>query len=76
MFFTLINFLTSWRYLFFCIATPLLGSLPFMYKCFLESPRFLVSKGCFKQAREIFWEISITNRRPPYEFRLIEEMDF
>lgn len=76
IFFPLMNLLTSWKYVFVFMALPLVSSLPFMYFCFMESPRFLVSKGYYKQAREIFRQISITNGRPPYEFRLIEEMEY
>jgi hypothetical protein len=36
----------------------------------------LVSKKCYSQAREIFKRISVTNKRPPYNFRLIEEIEF
>lgn len=45
IFFPLMNFVPSWRLMFILMAVPLVVSLPFMYICFLESPRFLVSKG-------------------------------
>lgn len=70
IFFPLVNLFPSWRYTFIFMAAPMLISLPFMYKWFLESPRFLVKKRCYRQAREVFKEISITNKRPPYCFKL------
>jgi MFS family permease len=75
MFLVLLRYIPTWRYSFCLFALIWLGTLPFAYFCFLESPRFLLSKKCYSQVREIFEKISITNKRPPYKYRLIEEID-
>lgn len=72
IFLPLLSFLPSWRTCFFFFALLWLITLPFAYFCFLESPRFLLSKKCYSQVRDIFEQISITNRRPPYKFKLAE----
>jgi MFS family permease len=75
MFLVFLRYLPSWRYCFLLFAVIWLVTLPFAYFCFLESPRFLLSKKCYSQVREIFQKISITNKRPPYKFKLIEEVE-
>lgn len=75
IFLPLLSFLPSWRLCFLLFACIWLGTLPFAYLCFLESPRFLLSKKCYSQVRDIFEKISVTNRRPPYRFKLAEEME-
>lgn len=76
IFLPLLTMIPSWRYVFMINAGILLMTFPLAYLCFLESPRFLVSKGCYGQAREIFKRISITNKRPPYNFHLLEEIEY
>lgn len=49
-----LSLIPTWRYSFLLFALLLVGTLPFAYKCFLESPRFLVAKQCYGQARDIF----------------------
>ncbi len=75
MFLVFLRYFSSWRYCFLLFAVIWLITLPFAYFCFLESPRFLLSKKCYSQVREIFQKISITNKRPPYKFKLIEEVE-
>lgn len=70
IFLPFLSLIPSWRHTFMLFSGILILTLPFAYKCFLESPRYLVAKGCYTQAREIFRQISITNKRPPYTFRL------
>lgn len=76
IFLPLLSLIPSWRQAFMFFSGLLALTLPFAYKSFLESPRYLVAKGCYTQARDIFRKISITNRRPPYNFRLQEEIEF
>ena len=75
MFLPLLGLIDTWRYSFLLFATIWIATLPFAYFCFLESPRFLLSKKRFDQVRVVFRKISETNRRPPYRFKLMEEMD-
>lgn len=41
----------------------------------MESPRYLLTKNKFKEAREILCYIAKYNDRPDFEFHLYEEMD-
>jgi MFS family permease len=75
IFLPLLGFIPTWRICFTLLATIWLLTLPFAYFCFLESPRFLLSKNCYSQVKEIFKKISIVNRRPTYNFKLAEEME-
>lgn len=54
LFLPILSLIPTWRYAFLFFGFILIGTLPFSYKYFLESPRFLVSKNCFSQGREIF----------------------
>ena len=74
IFLPLLGFIPNWRICFLLFASIWLLTLPFAYSCFLESPRFLLSRNCYSQVREIFRRISLTNRRPAYNFRLAEEI--
>lgn len=75
IFLPFLSLIPTWRYAFLLFAAILLLTLPFAFKCFLESPRFLVANDCLEQARGIFEKISITNNRPPYKFNLIDELE-
>lgn len=75
IFLPLLNFIPTWRICFLIFSGIWLVTFPLAYFCFRESPRFLLSRKCYSQVRDIFREISITNRRPPYNFRLSEEME-
>ena len=75
MFLLFLGYIPTWRYSFCLFAVIWLLTFPFAYFCFLESPRFLLSKKCHSQVREIFEKISITNKRPPYRYKLMEEME-
>ena len=75
IFLPLLGFIPNWRICFIFFASIWVITLPFAYFWFLESPRFLLSKRCFSQVRDIFRQISITNNRPPYNFKLSEEME-
>lgn len=44
--------------------------------CLDETPRFLVRKNKFDEARAILRKMSVYNNRPPYEYNLYEEMTF
>lgn len=72
IFLPLLSMIPTWRICFFVFSGIWLVTVPFAYCCVLESPRFLLSRKCFSQVRAIFRQISITNRRPPYNFRLSE----
>ena len=41
-----------------------------LYKFIDETPRYLVSKERYNEAREILNKISIFNKRPDFKFRL------
>lgn len=69
-------FINNWRILISCaIGIPLLIST-ILAGCFLvESPRYLLTKNRFKEAREILCKIAVFNQRPAFEFHLYEEMN-
>jgi hypothetical protein len=51
MFLVFLSFLPTWRYSFILFALIWLATFPFAYFCFLESPRFLLTKKCYSQVR-------------------------
>lgn len=51
IFLPLLSLIPTWRYTFILFAGVMCITFPLAYKCFLESPRFLVSKQCYSQAR-------------------------
>lgn len=67
--------ITSWRFLSYIIGFSLLFSIIFVYIYFVESPRYLVGKARYKEARKVFKYISVFNLRPAFEFHLLEEME-
>ena len=69
-------FVNNWRYLIsFVIGLPLLLSTIVAGFLLKESPRYLLTKNRFKEAREILCKIAKDNDRPAFEFHLYEEMD-
>ena len=69
-------FVTDWRYLISAIiGLPLLVSNIFTIFFLDESPRYLVAQHDFERARKVLNRIAVYNLRPPFKFRLFEEMD-
>mmetsp|Transcript_9819 Transcript_9819/g.870 ORF Transcript_9819/g.870 Transcript_9819/m.870 type:complete len:80 (+) Transcript_9819:351-590(+) len=67
--------ITSWRVMCIIIGGAMSLSIFLVKNYFIESPRYLVSKGRYKEARSVFKFISVFNLRPAFEFHLLEEMD-
>ena len=42
---------------------------------FLETPRYLLSVGRISDAKKVINKITVINRRPPFEFRLMNEIE-
>lgn len=59
----------------FVIGLPLIVSTILVFLFTVESPRYLLAKRKFDDAKKILNRIAVTNDRPPFEFRLYEEMD-
>lgn len=59
----------------FVIGLPLIVSTILVCLFAVESPRYLLTKRKFEEAKKILNRIAVTNDRPPFEFRLYEEMD-
>ena len=61
----------NWR-LTFCLGLglPMIINSFLLYKFIDETPRYLVSKERYKEARQILDKISIFNKRPSFKFRL------
>ena len=59
----------------FVIGLPLIVSTILVVLFTVESPRYLLTKRKFDEAKKILNRIAVTNGRPPFEFRLYEEMD-
>ena len=69
-------FIHNWRILLsFAIGLPLLITTIFAAYFLVESPRYLLTKNKFKEAREILCHIAKYNDRPAFEFHLYEEMN-
>lgn len=69
-------FVTDWRYLISAIiGLPLLVSNIFTIFFLDESPRYLVAQHDYERARKVLNKIAVYNLRPPFKFRLFEEMD-
>ncbi|EGR31611.1 major facilitator superfamily protein, putative [Ichthyophthirius multifiliis] len=77
VFYPIINsFIVQWRYIFvFAIGLPLFCSVGLSYLYFCESPRYLVSKKKYYEARQVFRHISEVNNRPAFQFHFFEEID-
>lgn len=57
------------------IGLPLaLGAL-LMMVFFVESPRWLNSQGYFDECRRVLRFVSVYNRRKPFNFNFIDEME-
>ncbi len=57
------------------IGLPLCASVILSHIYFCESPRYLVSKKKYYEARQVFRHISEVNNRPPFQFHFFEEID-
>lgn len=57
------------------IGVPLTIMTVIAYQFLVESPRYLISRNKFDEARYIFKYISVYNLRPPFEYNLLQEMD-
>eukprot|EP01016_Furgasonia_blochmanni_P028223 TRINITY_DN2965_c0_g3_i3.p1 TRINITY_DN2965_c0_g3~~TRINITY_DN2965_c0_g3_i3.p1 ORF type:complete len:633 (-),score=34.63 TRINITY_DN2965_c0_g3_i3:160-1950(-) len=71
----LVLFLNDWRAI--CtvlIGVPLMVSFIYTYKFLPETPRYLVSKNRFVDAKKALSNISFFNRRPRFEWRLEGEI--
>ena len=71
------TFLDYWRYIFiFVIGVPcLLCSIgAFIY--FDETPRYLATKLMFDEAKIVFKRMANVNMRPPFMFKLHNELEF
>ncbi len=69
-------FITDWRFLISAmIGLPLLVSNIFTIFFLDESPRYLIAQHDYERARKVLNRIAVYNLRPPFKFRLFEEMD-
>jgi len=70
------NFVEHWRYMFlFVMGTPFAICILLAFFQMDETPRYLVSKKKFQEAKYVLKKISATNRRPPFMFKLNGEID-
>jgi len=70
------SFQDYWRYIFLAtMAAPYFLCLGIGYFLILETPRYLLSKGRVTDAKEVIAKICTINRRPPFKFRLFQEME-
>lgn len=60
--------ITNWRILFLITAIPLTVILYYAYKYTLDSPRFLVVKQQYGEARKVIQEIAQINNNPLTNF--------
>lgn len=64
-----------WRYIFIAfMAVPTLLGCLVGYFLLDESPRYLISKGCLNEAKQVLHKITKINRRPPFQFSLVDEL--
>ena len=64
-----------WRWMFgYGMGLPLVFCFILAWFWLDETPRYLVSKKRFEEAKEVLKKICKTNSRPPFEFRLNGEM--
>ncbi|KRX06567.1 Major facilitator superfamily domain, general substrate transporter [Pseudocohnilembus persalinus] len=69
-------YITSWRYIcIFMIGIPFLVTYYFSQKILLETPRFLVSKQKYQEARDVLSQISQINKRPRFEYKIEGEQE-
>ncbi|CAD8099970.1 unnamed protein product [Paramecium primaurelia] len=72
----IVDILQSWRLLMmWSIGVPLLITVVLDYFYFVESPRWLISKQQYDECRRVFRFMSIFNKRRPFEFNFMEELD-
>ena len=73
---TIHSFIDNWRLNYvFVIGVPLIITLFFTKKFILETPRWLVSKSRYVEAKEVLSQISVINHRPKVRYRLEGEND-
>jgi MFS family permease len=66
----------TWRWLMVLgIGLPLMIGAVGIYVFFVESPRWLNSRGKFDECRKVLRFVSTYNRRKPFEFNFAEEME-
>jgi MFS family permease len=64
-----------WRYMFgYGMGLPLVFCFILAWFWLDETPRYLVSKKRFEEAKEVLKKICIINSRPPFNFRLNGEI--
>ena len=69
-------YFTSWRLLIILImGLPILICAWLTVKWIDESPRYLVSKAKYNEARNIFRKICLKNNRPDFSYNFMDEMD-
>lgn len=67
---------SSWRVIFIVTAIPLTILAYYAYQFTLESPRFLVVKHEFEQARQVIMKIAEVNDNKMAETELVEEIRY
>lgn len=66
----------NWRHLTqLSISIPILLTVVISYFYFVESPRWLASQQRYSECRKVFKFMSIFNRRRPFEFNFMEEIE-
>lgn len=66
----------SWRVITtLIIGAPFVLGLWLAWKIVVETPRYLVTRKRYAEARSVLNHIAVTNKRPQFKFRLDGEMD-
>lgn len=69
-------FVNNWRVIFaIIIGLPMIMLTIVLDFRIYETPRYLVSKMRYEEARQVLSNISVYNKRPSFEFRLYQEIE-
>lgn len=73
---SIFQFVDYWRYLFIgLMGVPCLLCLLVGWYLLDETPSYLVSHGNYEGAKDVLRKMANTNRRPPFQFKLMKEIE-